>query len=108
MRNKNIFSGFTFVKSLGGISEYELKSNGLRVLHMEDKSAPVVAVNITYHVGSRNEAVGHTGSTHILEHLLFQGTKKFNKESGNGITEVLERLGAVINGTTYFDRTNYY
>ena len=96
------------MKSLGGISEYELKSNGLRVLHMEDKSAPVVAVNITYHVGSRNEAVGHTGSTHILEHLLFQGTKKFNKESGNGITEVLERLGAVINGTTYFDRTNYY
>lgn len=108
MRNKNIFKDFTFVKSLGGISEYELKSNGLRVLHMEDKSAPVVVVNITYHVGSRNEAVGYTGSTHILEHLLFQGTKKFNKEKGNSIWNVLESLGAEINGTTWFDRTNYY
>ncbi len=108
MRNKNIFSDFAFVKSLGGISEYELKSNGLRVLHMEDKSAPVVVVNITYHVGSRNEAVGYTGSTHILEHLLFQGTKKFNKENGNSIWNLLESVGAEINGTTWFDRTNYY
>ncbi len=108
MRSKKTFPDFTFVKSLGGIFEYELKSNGLRVLHMRDKTAPVVAVNITYHVGSRNEAVGYTGSTHILEHLLFQGTKNFNKENGKSIWNILESVGAQINGTTWFDRTNYY
>ncbi len=108
MASKKTLSDFTLVKSLGGISEYELKSNGLRILHMEDKNAPIIAVNITYHVGSRNEAVGYTGSTHILEHLLFQGTKKFNKENGKSVWNLLESVGAEISGTTWFDRTNYY
>jgi zinc protease len=65
--------GFSYVKSLGGIDEYRLDSNGLQVLLMSDHSAPVVTFNVTYHVGSRNEVTGTTGSTHLLEHLMFKG-----------------------------------
>lgn len=68
----------------------------------------MVAVCITFHVGSRNEAAGHTGATHILEHLLFKDSKKFNKKNGNAITDYLEWFGAYINATTWLDRTNYF
>jgi zinc protease len=68
----------------------------------------VVAVCITYHVGSRNEAAGHTGSTHILEHLLFKDSKHFNTQNGKAITGHLEWMGAQVNATTWLDRTNYY
>src|SRR5690554_3383206 len=73
---------FTLVKELGGIKEYRLDKNGLTVLLMEDHSAPVVSFMVTYLVGSRNEVYGTTGATHILEHLMFKGTEKFNKEKG--------------------------
>jgi zinc protease len=63
---------------------------------------------VTYRVGSRNEAVGHTGSTHLLEHLMFKGSDKFNKETGGTIWKLLEKKGARMNATTDFDRTNYY
>ena len=69
---------------------------------------PVAAVCVTYHVGSRNEAAGHTGSTHILEHLLFKDTEKFKKADGKDMTLVLEYIGALLNATTWFDRTNYF
>jgi zinc protease len=95
------------VRSLGGIDEYQL-NNGLRVLYRRKKSAPVAAVCVTYHVGSRNEARGHTGSTHILEHLLFKDTEKFKKVDGKDMTKVLEFIGALLNATTWFDRTNYF
>lgn len=98
---------FAFVKKVKGISEYTLVKNGLRVLHREDKSSPVVSLMVTYHVGSRNEAVGYTGATHLLEHLMFKGSKRFSKK-GNLITDLLERVGAKLNATTYLDRTNYY
>ncbi|MCS6884524.1 MAG: pitrilysin family protein [Acidobacteriota bacterium] len=75
---------------------------------MPDKTAPVVTVMVLYHVGSRNEAVGCTGATHLLEHMLFKGTSKFNKENGRQIAAVLESVGADYNATTWFDRTNYY
>lgn len=75
---------------------------------MEDHSAPVLTVMITYHVGSRNEGVGYTGSTHLLEHLMFKGSKEFNKEKGSSIWEVLQNVGAAINATTWNDRTNYF
>ncbi|MEA3107866.1 MAG: zinc protease, partial [Gammaproteobacteria bacterium] len=65
-------AGFTFVKSLGGIDEYHLDGNGLTVLLVPDHSAPVVTFQVTYRVGSRNEVTGTTGSTHILEHLMFK------------------------------------
>ncbi|HEY5383302.1 MAG TPA: pitrilysin family protein [Candidatus Paceibacterota bacterium] len=98
------------IKKIGsafGIDEYRL-SNGLRVLYKKESAAPVVAVCVTFHVGSRNEAKGHTGATHILEHLLFKDSKKFNKANGNAITNYLEWFGAYINATTWLDRTNYF
>ena len=67
-------AGFTHVKSLGGIDEYRLDSNGLTVLLVPDHSAPVVTFEVTYQVGSRNEVTGVTGATHILEHMMFKGS----------------------------------
>lgn len=96
-----------FVKEVHGVRECRIP-NGLRVLHREDRSAPVVCVMITYHVGSRNEAAGCTGATHILEHLLFKDSKNFNAKNGKGITGHLEWLGANVNASTWFDRTHYY
>jgi len=101
-------TAFEFVKESGGIEEYRCALNGLTVLLMEDHSAPVATFMVTYHVGSRNEAVGHTGSTHILEHMMFKGSKNFNKEKGNPIWTVLQDVGAQINATTWMDRTNYF
>src|SRR5580692_1150741 len=100
--------GFSFVKSLGGIDEYRLDSNGLQVLVMPDHSAPVVSFNVTYHVGSRNEVTGTTGSTHLLEHLMFKGSVHFNDPAGNSVKQYLETRGADFNATTSYDRTHYY
>lgn len=105
---KRSLPGYEYIKSSGGIDEYRLKKNGLAVLLMEEHSVPVVNVMVTYHVGSRNEALGYTGATHLLEHLLFKGSKKFNKKNKNDITTVLETHGARVNATTWNDRTNYY
>ncbi|MCU0292186.1 MAG: insulinase family protein, partial [Thermoanaerobaculaceae bacterium] len=91
-----------------GVEELELASNGLRVLLLRESGIPVVAVCVVYHVGSRNEAVGHTGATHLLEHLMFKGAQRFNPQAGTGVARVLERVGASFNATTWFDRTNYY
>lgn len=101
-------ANFEKVRELGGIEEYKLKTNDLTVLLKEDHSAPVVTVMITYLVGSRNEVTGTTGSTHLLEHLMFKGTTNFNKAKGNDVTDVLQNLGAQMNATTWLDRTNYY
>ena len=74
MSNNNLApDGFNFIQESHGINEYNLKSNGLRVLTLSDRSAPVATFMVTYHVGSRNEAIGYTGSTHLLEHLMFKG-----------------------------------
>lgn len=102
------YKGFTYVKSLGGIDEYRLDSNGLSVLLMSDRTAPVVTFMVTYRVGSRNEVTGTTGATHLLEHLMFKGTPKFNRTKGNDVTNFLERIGGNYNATTWLDRTNYY
>lgn len=106
--NIPIKDAYEFVQSSGGIDEYTLKHNGMRVLLMEDHSAPVATFMVTYHVGSRNEAVGHTGSTHLLEHLMFKGSENFNKQNGKPIWTVLQDVGAQINATTWMDRTNYF
>ena len=100
--------GFTFKQTLGGMTEYQLDANGLRVLLKADKSAPVVTFMVTYHVGSRNEVTGTTGATHLLEHLMFKGTERFNRSKGTGFDQVLERVGAETNATTWLDRTNYF
>ena len=77
--------------------------NGLRVIMHEDRSTPVVAVNLWYHVGSKNEAPGRTGFAHLFEHMMFQGSKNF-VDGWRGV----EELGGNVNGTTNEDRTWYY
>ncbi len=104
----NIPDGFKEVKKEGGITEYQLEKNGLTVLLLEDHSAPVLTFMVTYRVGSRNEVTGTTGATHILEHLMFKGTEKFNKQNGGHIDSQLGNIGARLNATTWMDRTNYY
>ena len=100
--------GFTHVRTLGGIDEYTLDSNGLQVLLLPQKGAPVVTFMVTYHVGSRNEVTGTTGATHLLEHLMFKGTEKHDRSKGTGFDQMLEQVGAETNATTWLDRTNYY
>jgi zinc protease len=101
-------AGFSHIKSLGGIDEYRLDSNGLTVLLVPDHSAPVVTFEVTYQVGSRNEVTGTTGATHILEHMMFKGSEAFNDSKGNSIKQLLERVGGQFNASTSFDRTNYF
>jgi zinc protease len=79
--------------------------NGLRVIVHEDRKAPIVAVTIWYHVGSKNEVPGKTGFAHLFEHLMFNGTENYNDE----YFRPLQDVGATgLNGTTDFDRTNYF
>ncbi|MFQ5526975.1 MAG: M16 family metallopeptidase [Thermoanaerobaculia bacterium] len=79
--------------------------NGLTVIVHEDRKAPIVAVNIWYHVGSKNEKPGKTGFAHLFEHLMFNGSENYNLDYFN----IMERIGATeLNGTTWFDRTNYF
>jgi len=99
------FYGFEFEKEVGGIKEFTMTSNGLTVLIKEDKTAPVATFMVTYRVGSVNEATGHTGATHLLEHLMFKGSKNYK----NGKADViLDSIGARTNATTWTDRTNYF
>ncbi|MBK9250898.1 MAG: insulinase family protein [Proteobacteria bacterium] len=92
----------TKVAEVEGISEYRL-ANGLRVLLFPDQSKPTITINMTYLVGSRHEGYGETGMAHLLEHMLFKGTK--NRED---IGKEFNARGARFNGTTSLDRTNYY
>lgn len=101
-------NGIQLVQTLDGIDEYRLESNGLRILLMPNEGLPVATVMVTYKVGSRNEVTGTTGATHILEHMMFKGTKHFNSENGSDYSSQMERIGARSNATTWFDRTNYY
>src|SRR5258706_112935 len=79
--------------------------NGLTLLVHEDHKAPIVAVNIWYHVGSKNERTGRTGFAHLFEHLMFNGSEHFNDD----YIQPFERIGATDqNGTTNEDRTNYF
>ena len=85
-------------------TEYTL-DNGLRLVVHEDTKAPIVAVNVWYHVGSKNEKPGKTGFAHLFEHLMFNGTENYDDE----YFKPFELVGATnMNGTTNFDRTNYF
>lgn len=95
-------AGVERVTSVEGITEYRLQ-NGLRVLLFPDQSKPTATVNITYLVGSRNENYGETGMAHLLEHLLFMGSKNHP-----AILKEFAEHGTRRNGTTWLDRTNYY
>jgi zinc protease len=91
------------VTSAEGITEYKL-ANGLRILLFPDPSKQTITVNITYLVGSRHEGYGETGMSHLLEHMVFKGTKEKHKEVAKEISD----HGAQFNGTTWLDRTNYF
>ena len=80
-------------------------ANGLAVTLSEDHTAPIVAVNLWYHVGSANERPGRTGFAHLFEHMLFQGSAHVG---ANEHFEIVQRAGGTLNGSTWLDRTNYF
>jgi len=84
-------------------SKYTL-DNGMDVLLHEDHTCPIVAVNLWYHVGSKNETPGRTGFAHLFEHLMFEGSQHYDK----GYFQPLQGAGAALNGSTNADRTNYW
>ena len=86
------------------VESYRLP-NGLHVVLSQDHTAPIVAVNLWYHVGSANERLERTGFAHLFEHMLFQGSS--NVEA-NEHFELVQRAGGTLNGSTWLDRTNYY
>lgn len=99
---QNLPEGVEKVVSVEGITEYRL-DNGLRVLLFPDPSKPTITVNVTYLVGSRHEGYGEAGMAHLLEHMVFKGTPRHPN-----ITQELTERGARANGTTWYDRTNYF
>jgi zinc protease len=90
------------VASVEGVTEYRL-DNGLRLLLVPDPSIDTITVHITYLVGSRNEGYGEAGMAHLLEHMLFRGTPRYPNVKGEFL-----KHGARFNGTTSYDRTNYF
>src|SRR5439155_22718940 len=92
----------TFVTSVEGVKEYSL-NNGLQILLVPDPAINNVVVNVVYHVGSRQEGYGETGMAHLLEHMMFKGSKKFSS-----IKQTIADKGASANGTTWYDRTDYF
>jgi zinc protease len=103
-----------FVSAMGGLAQAQdidipyqkfVLGNGLTLIVHEDHKAPIVAVNLWYHVGSKNEKPGKTGFAHLFEHLMFGGSQ----HAQGSYIKALERVGATdLNGTTNFDRTNYF
>ncbi len=92
----------TYVTKVENVTEYKL-DNGMQVLLIPDATQNNVLVNIVYYVGSRHEGYGETGMAHLLEHMLFKGTKRIKD-----IKKAIADKGAQANGTTWYDRTNYY
>ena len=86
------------------VEKFEL-NNGLRVTLSQDKTAPIVAVNLWYHVGSANERPDRTGFAHLFEHMLFQGSEHVG---ANEHFELVQRAGGTLNGSTWLERTNYF
>ena len=101
------------VESIRGVTQYRLKSNGMTILTVPDPASPVFTFMVVYHVGSRNEAPGNTGSAHLLEHMIFnKSTENFGRAKGHKtFQEVLYEAGADAsssNMTTWYDRMNGY
>ncbi len=108
-----ILSGFVLAGTLGSDDKMEIDipyqkfvlNNGLTLIVHEDHKAPIIAVNVWYHVGSKNEKPGKTGFAHLFEHLMFNGSENFDDD----YFQALESVGATdLNGTTNPDRTNYF
>jgi zinc protease len=89
--------------------EEETLPNGLKVLYHVDRSTPVVGVNLWYNVGSKHEQPGRTGFAHLFEHMMFKGSRNVGDREYNALLEAAGGRAAIdINGTTWFDRTNYF
>lgn len=101
-QSQQLPKGVERVASVEGLTEYRL-ANGLRVLLFPDQSKQTVTVNVTYLVGSRHENYGETGMAHLLEHMMYKGSKNHTN-----IPQELTEHGTSINGSTSFDRTNYF
>lgn len=108
MNQDQLSAAIEFVQEADGIREYRLLANNMKVLLVENRVAPVATFLVLYKVGSRNEAVGYTGATHLLEHMLFKGTPTFNKDKNTQVAATLQKIGANFNATTWYDRTNYF
>lgn len=100
--SSSVIAQMTKTASVEGITEYRM-DNGLKVLLFPDNSSQTITVNITYLVGSRHEGYGEKGMAHLLEHMVFKGTPNHPD-----IPKELSSHGARPNGTTYYDRTNYF
>lgn len=85
-----------------------LLGNDLKVVFIPNAAAPVATLMVVYRIGARNEAVGYTGSSHLLEHMLFKGTPKNNRANGRAFADIMNEIGASKNATTWLDRTLYF
>ncbi|MEO0263069.1 MAG: pitrilysin family protein, partial [candidate division WOR-3 bacterium] len=108
---RDLFLGFLIfpillVQKMGyqNIKEYTLK-NGMKVLILEDNSSPIISLGIWYKVGSRNEVTGKTGISHLLEHMMFKGTKRIGSQE---FSKIIQRIGGVDNAFTSNDATCYW
>ncbi|MFZ5801776.1 MAG: M16 family metallopeptidase [Candidatus Omnitrophota bacterium] len=108
MKNPPWDPPWKLMRQEAGIEEYQHQANGLKVLLLEDDSAPVVTFMVTYLVGSRNETEAFRGGAHLLEHMMFKGTPRFNKEKNTQAAYLLQKTGAMLNASTWQDGTNYY
>jgi zinc protease len=97
----------SFVRELGDVREYRLP-NGLQVLLLRDTQRPAMSVNITYRVGSRHEGLGEYGAAHLLEHMLFKPSGPGTPPRYSDAKTNMQALGMRWNGTTSYDRTNYF
>ncbi len=101
--------GFTHIKTVKDIEEYEFERNGLRILYMNVPGSGSVTANIVYRVGSRHEERGKTGLAHLLEHMMFKPTRDKEGQRVDPPRHIeLQNKGAILNATTWNDRTNYY
>lgn len=100
--------GMEKIAARDGIEEYRLP-NGLKILLIENHIAPVVFHQVIYKVGSKNEGTGHTGATHMLEHLLFKCVYgRFDSDKGTSMDQLLKPIGGINNASTWLERTNYW
>ncbi len=100
------YPGYLFLQSKGPIREYEVLSNHLRVILTKDHSMPLVTLVMVYHAGSRNELREPRGAAHFLEHMMFKGSRNYDKPST--IARIVKKAGGQINAATLMDGTYYY
>ncbi len=108
-KTNTLSKSFRLIKTVGDISEYQLKTNGLRVLYKYIPDTKVITTNITYLVGAKDELPGESGVAHMLEHMLFKPTlSDLSKKSASAAMNFEREVGVILNANTWKDRTTYY